>query len=1145
MANKLCCTTDQDDRSSSPALPNARLNNVTPAKLPLLPKRQDSDGSRFTSARSEDLHELQQIFDHAEDRNSKETSPDKTPRSRFMRPSINSLHSLQKVKSVHALIKRRLSKDLSKTTPTSTPKSKSDMDRRQDVDDDTVIKVARDGPNLQLKITKSDLRKDLLSDKKPDEGGYDSDAEVLDDVAKRIAKKSPSKRTSIHSIDWKTSSPTSKQTPESAKSCKGADGSPPEPYQLKPSEMAGKTPASSRFTQFSTPNFRFKIPGSKDRKLRRSLSATSAQMPPPPSASPMRLPTLSTDDADAIDWSISIHESLRLSRFPHPPNQISPKPSMSLHERRPTDSTVVIQRSQTTRETARIGAKEANRTPYPIPRPFELHVQEPTASPRVSGSIKENAPPAEVEETKGEGAQREETEDPEEPTEDEYDARRSIHLQSMRISHHLRSGSLLSWDDLANAADLPCPPKPFRERTVSDQSRISHSAGRSRHDRHTSSSGFASSKVPSRWGKVVVQSSQHDASGMSSVYSSRPHSPPDSLEGSMQNLPMPPRPPVPARSAKPNTPDETKKHTAHSEVTPRPKKRRSIPLVEVTRMASVKDPLLPEKPLARNNSVADTKKSKFREEFSPTPPRKRSTQTLSLMKMLLPRNSLRSRSETTLKDHKPRVDGQYDEDSGSPVRRRNASHSMNSMQKEQHALGHDKEANPVWEKALKAYQDERSTLFLPKNKGLAVDASPYRERSASGAVNRTPSSASLSPTHSREGRHHSLNDLGHSAAEDTGLLRSSPTKLVTRRSALVQAKKSELGPVMEVQAAFAKQTDTKETVGAWGRYPSHTRTQRTGSAGHIDSIKTRDFALEAAIRFAKGEDEDKICPIARPKSSLSEGNRKRRKRVGSQRVAKSNSMTFGKTLLKNYTRMFRSQSTEFQRHGYGHRSSIAAGGTLEHPELEMLPDVWSGGSPRDRGRQRSRDESDESMMSGALDGGQSKGKGKERAIDSMSTLRPNAALDGGTDDDASADRARVWSVYYEDCVPAYPRVSTDIDSLALANLDGLNDLQDFGAPTPARRSFESGYRRQTLQSKTFPARIKHHSRHASHLSRASVASVVASFVSMDDAEDGAPGDAKSIVSVRKSTMDLISRYKEQEASEREKVLGLMRVESRN
>jgi hypothetical protein len=70
---------------------------------------------------------------------------------------------------------------------------------------DTVVRTSTDKANQQLKITKDDLRKDLLSDKKPDEGGYDSDAEVLEDIAKNIGKKTPSKRPSIHSVDWSPS----------------------------------------------------------------------------------------------------------------------------------------------------------------------------------------------------------------------------------------------------------------------------------------------------------------------------------------------------------------------------------------------------------------------------------------------------------------------------------------------------------------------------------------------------------------------------------------------------------------------------------------------------------------------------------------------------------------------------------------------------------------------------------------------------------------------------------------------------------------------------------------------------------------------------------------------------------------------------
>jgi len=206
MASKLCCMTEQESRPGSPELPNVRISDTTPAKQPLLPNRPESATSRFTSARSEDLHELRQIFSSAKGSDdSKQSTPTKPHRALFPRTSIYSLHSLHKMKSLHALIKRKFSRDVLKP---SSNISLKDGGRKKSVDDeqDTVVKVPRGGPNLQLKITKDNLRKDLLSDKKPDEGGYDSDAEVLDDIAKNIGKKTPAKRLSLHSIDW-TSSP--------------------------------------------------------------------------------------------------------------------------------------------------------------------------------------------------------------------------------------------------------------------------------------------------------------------------------------------------------------------------------------------------------------------------------------------------------------------------------------------------------------------------------------------------------------------------------------------------------------------------------------------------------------------------------------------------------------------------------------------------------------------------------------------------------------------------------------------------------------------------------------------------------------------------------------------------------------------------
>lgn len=72
-------------------------------------------------------------------------------------------------------------------------------------DQDTVVRTSKDEAKQQLNVTTHDLCKNLLSDKKPDEGGYDSDAEMLHDLARNVGKKTPSKRASIHSVNWSPS----------------------------------------------------------------------------------------------------------------------------------------------------------------------------------------------------------------------------------------------------------------------------------------------------------------------------------------------------------------------------------------------------------------------------------------------------------------------------------------------------------------------------------------------------------------------------------------------------------------------------------------------------------------------------------------------------------------------------------------------------------------------------------------------------------------------------------------------------------------------------------------------------------------------------------------------------------------------------
>ncbi|KAF2117991.1 hypothetical protein BDV96DRAFT_611560 [Lophiotrema nucula] len=1122
MAPQLCCTAEEEGRSDSPQLPNARISDATtPAKRPLIPKRTPSHGSRFTSARSEDLHELRQIFDNAKDHGSNENSPANPGILHFKRPSVHSLHSLHKVKSMQAFIKRKLSKDLSKGPPPHF-KDKGKKKAQSDAEPDTVIRIPRDGPNLQVRITKDDLRKDLLSDKKPQEGGYDSDAEVLDDIAKNIGRRSPSKRPSLHSIDW-TSSPGSKHTtPSSAKEQSNVRQGPESQfYQLKPSHLNATTPIAAMFSQFtSSPNLRIINPKEREQKLRRSHSATSIRNSNPSSLLPIRLPSITSND-DA-PWSASMHESLRLSRFPDPPTA-EPSKASSKKE------TAV----QTPRKLAQIVSSDDDNPTKPTralsgETTLQIHIQQPT-SPRSSSSIKGTNNQAKENTTREDSTESKDSEDVEGPS----SARNSVHLYSMRISHHLRSGSLLSWDALAaEAPEMPTPPTAFYNRHASNASNLSHAnhlSSKARHQRQSSSSGFASSRVPSKWGKVL-HSEQNIRNGRdlledeSSIYSSRPQSPPDSffasasrgnlsLSASVANF----------ESSKTTISSLPKSNTVtfdqtDDEETPRPKHRYGVTNIEVAKGSSSKDKLV-SSPLARNNSVANTKKSKFREEFSPSPPKKKIIPSASIMQFLRSKKSIRSRSDTSL-GLGAKMDGPSDGQPSGTSHERRLSKSMVSLQTEQAALGKDRDAIPMWERALKAHQEERASMFLPGNKALAVRGSPFRDRS--GSIGKPVS------THSAEEPEQSPKQASKRSSLPTMHGAHLVTNPFMRRSALIQPSPGSASPGQQVPVDFHKQVDTKESVGAWGRYPSHTREERTGSAGKADDVQPRDFALEKAIQFARGDDEE-IDPMVRVQTPPLPGGKKRKKRTGSARITKSHSMTFGKTFLKNYARIFRSQSTEFRRHGHGHRSSITAGGTLQYPELEILPDVFHPGIAEELARGSLRDHGPSQNDEGADK------KGKQRADDSQATLRPRQrsdsnpgrpSFDGGNDADPQ-DKARVWSVYYEDCIPNFPRVS----------LDAALELQNFLPRRISTSSRKIPSRQVSVRSNTMPGRLTH-SRARSRLSRASIVSGVPSF------EDGGGVDGRSIVSVRRSTLDLIQMYRDQEVLERERVLSLVRMESR-
>jgi hypothetical protein len=162
-------------------------------------------------------------------------------------------------------------------------------------------------------------------------------------------------------------------------------------------------------------------------------------LPKPSPISPLRLPSLTSHDKDGILWSEVMSESLRLTQFPVPPRNASLKPSKTtlagdpdLDEGKGVASTEQIRTEEYEKFSSAAGVSLPARN-------IEIRVQQPTsiATPRPSTSIRhgfrENVQPAK-DATVGEITNEGEDDNP----------RRSVHLYSMRISHHLRSGSLLS-----------------------------------------------------------------------------------------------------------------------------------------------------------------------------------------------------------------------------------------------------------------------------------------------------------------------------------------------------------------------------------------------------------------------------------------------------------------------------------------------------------------------------------------------------------------------------------------------------------------------------------------------------------------------------------------------------------------------------
>ena len=159
---------------------------------------------------------------------------------------------------------------------------------------------------------------------------------------------------------------------------------------------------------------------------------------------------------------------------------------------------------------------------------------------------------------------------------------------------------------------------------------------------------------------------------------------------------------------------------------------------------------------------------------------------------------------------------------------------------------------------------------------------------------------------------------------------------------------------------------------SWGRYPSHSREERSlESAGGSDHVQTHDFAAELGVM----------------KTPHLQGTKK-----------KSRSMTFGKRILKPWSRLYKSQSSNLARHYRGYRTSVSLAGELEHPDLEILPPM----SPFLRASIKQ---------------------------DRISFNLPRYNGDSSFESDENLDQfhersANAWSKLYEDCVQIPQREST-------------------------------------------------------------------------------------------------------------------------
>ena len=277
-----------------------------------------------------------------------------------------------------------------------------------------------------------------------------------------------------------------------------------------------------------------------------------------------------------------------------------------------------------------------------------------------------------------------------------------------------------------------------------------------------------------------------------------------------------------------------------------------------------------------------------------------------------------------------------------PARRRFSNLDGSSDQRSQsissprslHSLSFNDEGTSVWGKAVR----EHARLSLSPSKSLSRLSINNESTSAWEKALREHALEDAALKHTRLGSY-SPDLLGDTeiGPKDEHISRKPSARPSLYRNQAHLSVEADHGPQLQARLAAyklptfhptskrkrpmineVKRSSSAYPIGSWSRYPSHSRPERSSSpAGVQDQVFARDFADMTPKSVQNTSPHAKLDP------------RKRKK-----------SMNFGKHMLSQLSRLYKSQSQVLQRRlaneARGNRSSISEGGMLEYPELELL-----------------------------------------------------------------------------------------------------------------------------------------------------------------------------------------------------------------